>query len=150
MSSTRLKKIPGYEDVPYVGALLRMAHQEARTRLLAALAERGFEDINQAHFGLFQYPPIDGLRPIDLSKRLGMSKQALNHLLGQLEKLGYLERRRAQPNGSATVHLTERGWLVLESNVATMRQLEVDWQRKLGKQRFAELKAMLKELTGVE
>jgi DNA-binding MarR family transcriptional regulator len=150
VSSARLKKIPGYEGAPYVGALLRMAHQEARSRLLAALAERGFEDINQAHFGLFQYPPIDGMRPIDLSKRLGMSKQALNHLLGQLEKFGYIERRRVQPNGSATVHLTERGWLVLESNVATMRQLEADWQRKLGKQRFAELKTTLKELTGVE
>lgn len=149
MSSARLKKIPGAEDIPYIGALLRMAHQEARIRLLAALAARGFEDINQAHFGLFQYPPIDGMRPIDLAKRLAMSKQALNHLLGQLEKLGYLQRRRKQPSGPATVHLTERGWLVLESNVATMRQLEADWQLKLGRQRFAELKAMLKELTGV-
>jgi DNA-binding MarR family transcriptional regulator len=150
MSSARLKKIPGIDEVPYVGALLRMAHQEARTRLLAALAERGFGDINQAHFGLFQYPPIDGMRPIDLAKRLAMSKQALNHLLGQLEKFGYLQRRRELPNGPATVHLTERGWLVLESNVATMRQLETDWQKKLGKQRFADLKGMLKELTGVE
>lgn len=149
MSSARLKKIPGYQDVPYVGALLRMAHQEARTRLLAALAARGLDDINQAHFGLFQYPPIDGMRPIDLAKRLAMSKQALNHLLGQLEKLGYLQRRREQPTGPATVHLTERGWLVLESNVATMRQLEADWQEKLGKRRFSELKATLKELTGV-
>jgi len=145
-----LKKIPGIDEVPYVGALLRMAHQEARTRLLAALAERGFGDINQAHFGLFQYPPIDGMRPIDLAKRLAMSKQALNHLLGQLEKFGYLQRRRELPNGPATVHLTERGWLVLESNVATMRQLETDWQKKLGKQRFADLKGMLKELTGIE
>lgn len=149
MSSARTKKISGLEDVPYVGALLRMAHQEARTRLLAALAARGFGDINQAHFGLFQYPPIDGMRPIDLAKRLAMSKQALNHLLGQLEKLGYLQRRREQSTGPATVHLTERGWLVLESNVATMRQLEADWQAKLGGQRFADLKATLKELTGV-
>ena len=29
---------------------------------------------------------------------------------------------------------------------ATMRQLEADWQRQLGKERFADLKAMLKEL----
>jgi DNA-binding MarR family transcriptional regulator len=148
MSSPRLKRIPGVEEIPYVGALLRMAHQEARTRLLAALAERGFGDINQAHFGLFQYPPIDGMRPVDLAKRLAMSKQALNHLLGQLEKFGYLQRQRDLPNGPATVHLTERGWLVLESNVATMRQLEADWRKRLGKQRFSDLKAMLKELTG--
>jgi DNA-binding MarR family transcriptional regulator len=148
MSSARLKRIPGIEDAPYIGALLRLAHQEAISRLLKALADRGLGDINQAYFGLFQYPPIDGVRPIDLAKRLGMSKQALNHLLGQLEKLGYLQRRHEQPNGQAAVYLTERGWLVVDSNIATMRQLEADWQRKLGKERFADLKAALKELSG--
>jgi DNA-binding MarR family transcriptional regulator len=148
MSSPRLKRIPGLEEVPYIGALLRLAHQEALARLLEALTDRGLGDINQAYFGLFQYPPIDGMRPIELAKRLGISKQALNHLLGQLEKLGYLQRRHEQPNGHAAVYLTERGWLVVESNVATMRQLEADWQRQLGKQRFADLKAALKELTG--
>jgi DNA-binding MarR family transcriptional regulator len=148
MSSARLKRIPGIEGAPYIDALLRLAHQEAISRLLKALADRGLGDINQAYFGLFQYPPIDGMRPIDLAKRLGMSKQALNHLLGQLEKLGYLQRRHEQPNGHAAVYLTERGWLVVESNIATMRQLEADWQRKLGKERFADLKAALKELSG--
>ena len=147
MSSPRLNQIRGIEKVPYIGALLRLAHQEARSRMLQALTERGLRDINQAHFGLFQYPPIDGKRPIDLAKRLGMSKQAVNHLLGQLEKLGYLERRREPREGHTSVYLTERGWLVVESNVATMRQLEADWQRRLGKQRFADLKAALQELT---
>ena len=149
MSSARLKKIPGVENAPYIGALLRMTHQKVMARLLQALADRGLGDINQAYFGLFQYPPIDGMRPIDLAKRLGVSKQALNHLLGQLEKLGYLQRRHEQPNGHAAVYLTERGWLVVESNVATMRRLEADWQQQLGKERFTSLKAALKELTGV-
>lgn len=148
MSSPHLKRIPGIKKVPYIGALLRLAYLEARARMLDALSERGLGDINQAHFGLFQYPPIDGMRPVDLAKRLGMSKQALNHLLGQLERLGYLERRREPGRRHAAVFLTERGWLVLESNVATMRQLEVDWQRQLGRERFADLKAALQELTG--
>jgi hypothetical protein len=38
---------------------------------------------------------------------------------------------------------------VVESNVATMRQLEADRQEKLGKPRFADLNATLKELTEV-
>jgi len=148
MSSARTNKIPGIEQAPYIGALLRLAHQVVRARLLQALAERGLDDINEAYFGLFQYPPIDGMRPTALAKRLGVSKQALNHLLGQLEKLGYVQRRREPTNGHIAVHLTERGWLVVESNVAAIRRLETDWQRLLGKQRFAELKATLKELTG--
>ena len=148
MSSDQLRQIPGIENIPYVGALLRLAHQVARSRLLEALAERGLGDITEAHLGMFQYPPIDGVRPTDLAKRLGASKQAVNHLVGQLEKLGYLQRRREQGNGHTAVHFTERGWLVLESNIATMRQLEADWQRQLGKRRFADLKAALQELTG--
>lgn len=141
-------KIPGVEDAPYIGALLRLAHRQVRSRLLQALAERGLGDINEAYFSLFQYPPIDGMRPAALAKHLGMSKQALNHLLGQLEKLGYLERRREAGDAHTTVHLTDRGWLVVESNVATIRELEAEWSRQLGKRRFADLKAALQELTG--
>jgi hypothetical protein len=40
------------------------------------------DDINPACAALFQYPPIDGMRPSELAKRLGISKQALDHLLG--------------------------------------------------------------------
>ena len=149
MARARRKQIPGIEKSPYIGALLRLAHEEARSRTLRALAERGLGDINQAHERLFHYPPIDGMRPADLAKRLGVSKQALNHLLGQLEKLGYLQRRREQANGHTAVYFTERGWLVLELTIATMRQLEADWQRKLGKQRFADLKEALRKLNGV-
>jgi DNA-binding MarR family transcriptional regulator len=32
------------------------------------------------------------MRPSDLAARLHMSKQALNYLLGELERRGYLER----------------------------------------------------------
>ncbi len=148
MSSTDASRVPGIEQAPYIGALLRLALQTARGRIVQALNEKGLDDINQAYAPLFQYPPIDGMRPSDLAKRLGISKQALNHLLGQVEKLGYVERRAAQGNRGAAVHFTERGWLVLETSVATMQQLEADWQAQIGERRFAELKATLRELTG--
>ena len=128
---------------------MRLAHREVRARLLQALAELGMGDINEAYFSLFQYPPVDGMRPADLAKQLGISKQALNHLLGQLEKLGYLERHRERGDRHTTIHLTERGWRVVESNVATMNKIEEDWQRRLGKRRFADLKTALRELSGI-
>jgi len=148
MSSTQLKKIPGIAEAPYIGALLRLAHQAARSRMLQALAACGLADINEAYSGLFQYPPIDGMRPSALARRLGITKQALNHLLGQLEKLGYLKRRSEGGAGHVVVRYTERGWLVIETNIAAVRQLEADWQRQLGKQRFTSLKEALRELTG--
>jgi DNA-binding MarR family transcriptional regulator len=148
MSSTRLKKIPGSTEAPYIGALLRLAHQVVRARLLGALADRGLTDINEAYWSLFQYPSIDGMRPSALAKRLGISKQALNHLIGQLEKLGYLKRRSEGDAGHVVVRYTERGWRVIETNLVAVRQLEADWQRQLGKRRFTSLKETLRELTG--
>jgi len=149
MSSSLMKKIPGGDQAPYIGALLRLGHRAARARLLEALAERGFGDINEAYFGLFQYPAIDGMRPSALAKQLGISKQALNHLLGRLEKRGYLERRDDKASGHIVIRYTARGWQVFESNIATILQLEAEWQRRLGKPRFAELKQTLRELTGL-
>ena len=92
-------------------------------------------------------PPPDGERPSDLAKRNGVSKQAINYLLGQLEKLGYLERRRDRGESHPRVYLTDRGWEVMESNIAVMLSREADWERQLGKRRFADLKAALYELT---
>jgi len=150
MSSARSKRGPGSQGIPYVSAMLRAAYHERRRRMLEALTERGFDDVNEAHFALFQLPPPDGERPSDLARRNGMSKQAMNHLLGQLEKLGYLERRRERPDSHPTVQLTDRGWRVMESNINTMLELEADWERQLGKRRFAELKAALYDLTKTE
>jgi DNA-binding MarR family transcriptional regulator len=73
-----------------------------------------------------------------------MSKQAMNHLLGQLTELGYVERR-ALPDSERgiAVWLTPRG----EKAVTLMRQtvmaLEAEWKALLGEQRFGELRTAL-------
>jgi DNA-binding MarR family transcriptional regulator len=128
---------------------MRMGLEVARARIFEALADAGLADLNLAHLGLFQYPPIDGQRPSDVAKRLRMSKQALNHVLGQLERLGYLERRADEPTSrQTTLRYTERGWQVLDITIAAMQRLELDWQDQIGKRRFAEFKSTLKDLLG--
>jgi hypothetical protein len=57
--------------------------------------------------------------------------------------------RRLLLLGHTAVYFTERGWRVLDSTIATMRVLDLDWQRKLGKRRFADLREALRELTGL-
>ncbi|CAN7459172.1 MarR family transcriptional regulator [Phenylobacterium sp. LjRoot225] len=128
---------------------MRMGLELARGRILDALADAGLSDISLPHLGLFQYPPIDGARPSDVARRLGVSKQALNHLLGHLESCGYLERRSEPASRQTTIHYTERGWQILDVTIEAMQRLEADWRSQIGEQRFAELKASMKELTGV-
>lgn len=132
-----------------MGALLRLAWQSVRERLLISLAERGFGDINQTHLAVFQYPPPDGVRATDLAHRAPMTKQAMNYLLLQLETLGYVERRPG-PNGTRRlVYLTPRGWQVTQTIWATLRQLQAEWALSLGPRRFDEFLATLKELAGL-
>src|SRR5215468_7294371 len=78
---------------PLLGALLRMAFETVRLRMLGSLHEHGFDDLDAPHLNVLQYPGPDGMRPSELAARLGISKQALNYLLGELDRMGYLERR---------------------------------------------------------
>src|SRR3954453_5653716 len=85
-----------------------------RHRQLEGLHARGFTDLHPAHLTVFQYPGPQDVRPLDLARRTRMSKQAMNHLLGQLERLGYVTRRAdpedhryprvgVTPRGDATI-----------------------------------------------
>jgi DNA-binding MarR family transcriptional regulator len=144
--------IPGtaaelYREGPYVGALLRMTNLVSRERSLRMLAERGFTDLNQALLSGFFWPPPDGMRPIDLAEQANMTKQAMNYLIGELEKLGYMERRGDKAGGRRLVYLTRRGWQVFEAIWTAQRQLQKEWAAKLGKKRFDEFMATLRQLS---
>src|SRR5881397_133078 len=78
---------------PPIGTMMRLTYQMGRRRQLDALMERGFTDLNPSLLNVFAYPPPDGVRPSELAERTHMTKQAMNYLLGQLEALGYVERR---------------------------------------------------------
>src|ERR1044072_5015892 len=101
---------PASPPPPLLGALLRIPLEVIQGRMLTRLAEHGFDDLVLAHLAVLRYPGPDGKRPSDLAAEANMSKQAMNYLLGQLEALGYLERR-ADPEDlrSKRVYLTERG-----------------------------------------
>jgi DNA-binding MarR family transcriptional regulator len=132
---------------PLIGALLRMPWEAVQQRMLELLHERGFDDLDAAHLNVFQYPGPQGARPSELAAQLRISKQALNYLLGELERLGYLERR-PDPDDlrSRRIVLTPRGTdaiLVIREAVAEM---ETIWSDRLGAKRFGQLRDLLVEL----
>jgi DNA-binding MarR family transcriptional regulator len=121
---------------PYVGALLRLCWLRVRARMHDAIRANGFTDLQEAHFAVFSYPLPDGVRPSDLARQLRMSRQATNYLVGQMEALGYLERR-VGPHGKRTlVYLTERGWRVAHVIYACLRELQTQWAEEAGRERF--------------
>ena len=133
---------------PLIGALLRMPLELVRHRMLERLHEHGFDDLDAPHLNVLQYPGPQGARPSELAARLRISKQALNYLLGQLERLDYLERvRDAHDLRSRRIALTTRGHEAIRVIRDAVAEVEADWAEQLGADRFAQLRALLLELS---
>jgi DNA-binding MarR family transcriptional regulator len=132
---------------PLIGALLRIPWEAVQRHMLERLHERGFDDLDAAHVNVFQYPGPQGARPTELATRLRISKQALNYLLGELERLDYLERR-PDPDDlrSKRVALTRRGTSAVAVIREAVAEVETAWAQQLGPERFAELRNLLLEL----
>lgn len=135
---------------PLIGALLRMPLETVRRRMLESLHAQGFDDLDAHHLDVFQYPGPDNMRPSDLAARLQISKQALNYKLGELERLGYLERRSDPEDGrSRRIALTRRGRETIPVIREAVRGTEREWAAKLGRKRFAQLRELLLALNDV-
>jgi DNA-binding MarR family transcriptional regulator len=133
-------------DDPLIGARLRFALTVVEERIEQALRDKGFADLNRAHFKVLRFPPPENERPIDLAQRAGMTKQAMNYLLAQLEQMGYVQRVAEGGSSSRLVSLTEKGWKVAKAQRATVRAVEKEWSDLVGEKRFQALGAVLDEL----
>jgi DNA-binding MarR family transcriptional regulator len=124
-----------------------MPWEAVQKHMLERLHERGFDDLDAAHLNVFQYPGPEGARPSELAARLRISKQALNYQLGELERLGYL-KRRADPDDlrSKRVVLTRRGTSAVRVIREAVGDVEADWAKQLGPERFAQLRGLLVDL----
>jgi DNA-binding MarR family transcriptional regulator len=124
-----------------------MPWEAVQERMLERLHTEGCADFDASYLTVLQYPGPQGLRPADLADRLRISKQALNHLLGQLERRGYLTREAHPEDGrSKRILLTARGvkaGLIIRDAVTEM---EDAWAERLGPERFAQLRTLLQEL----
>jgi DNA-binding MarR family transcriptional regulator len=136
---------------PLIGALLRAPVDAIRTRMLAGLHDAGFTDLVPAHFAVLRYPGPENRRPADCAAEAGMTKQAMNYLLGQLERLGYLTRQHdREDQRSKRIHLTKRGFAAAQNIRQTVRQIETELQRELGPNQFAQLRQLLTQLNATD
>jgi DNA-binding MarR family transcriptional regulator len=128
---------------PFVGALLRLCWQRVKTHLYEAVRLQGFDDLQETHFAVFSYPLPDDVRLSQLARQHRMSRQAANYLVGQLEELGYLERRPAPGSTRRHIFLTERGMLVAQTIYAALRELQQRWADEVGPERFGDFTSVL-------
>jgi DNA-binding MarR family transcriptional regulator len=121
-----------------------------QARMLGALHDRGFDDLVAAHLVILRYPGPQGRRPSEIAAGSGHTKQATNYLLGQLERLGYLERDDDPDDRRARrVYLAPRGVEAATVMREAVAEVEREWAGQLGPGDFEQLRSLLSRLAGI-
>lgn len=129
---------------PTIGALLRMAWTRFRRHMFESVRAAGYDDLQPVHVNLFRYPTIAGLRPGQLAEEAGLSKQAINDLLRQLEAMGYITLEPDPADRRARrIVLTPRGGELMECVRAAAYRIAEDWARAVGEERFEAVRRTL-------
>jgi DNA-binding MarR family transcriptional regulator len=138
------KSLPVKTKDILIGALLRAPAHAIHRRIIQELNAAGFDELRLPHIAVFQFPGPDGVRPLALAERAGVSKQAMNQLLRSLESLGYVARSDAPEQGrTRIVRFTKRGHAAYSKIYEILCDIESEWAAELGTKRFAELKKLL-------
>ena len=128
-------------------ALLRLASEVGQAALYERLEAIGYQELRPAHFRLLRYPGLDGVRPTELAQRWSMSKQAVNPLINDLERWGYLQRRPDPTDQRGRVlSLTDRGRELMTTIKELHAEIESDWQAQIGQRRYQTLRRALRDI----
>lgn len=112
-----------------------------------ANAPDGVPRLQAAQARLLDLIPPQGGRATDLSQRLGVSKQGLGPLVTQLANRGYVEVTQDPGDRRARViRRTPDGDRVRQQLRDLLAEVEDQWRRDVGSDRYATFRAVLAEL----
>lgn len=147
--SSRPRRVPRPAPPLPIGALFRFGLQEIRERIAAGVREAGFDDVRPTHVTLFRWPGPDGRRPSEVAADVHISKQRVNDLLRDLERLGYLSLELDSNDSRARIiRLTKRGRRLHKTAVGIHARIETEWSQAVGQQRYRQVRRALDDLIG--
>ena len=128
-----------------LGQVLMKTARLLDEQALARVRERTQHDIRPAHTALFPHIDLEGTRLTEIARRMGMSKQAVGQLVGELEEMGALERVPDPTDGRAKlVRFASRdGRLVLFDGLEVLTEFEGELRERLGDARIDALQEHL-------
>ncbi len=132
---------------PHPAVWMFVATRHVEMRVVAALAEAGFDDVTLAQGRVMARVGPNGTRLTDLATAAQITKQSAGFLVDQLEQAGYAERRPDPTDARARlVCIGERGQQALVVARRVERQIEREWERHLGRDRMRQLREILDDL----
>lgn len=127
------------------------ALRETDRRVERRLLRLGYADVRTGHLALLLHLDRNGARGADLARRAGITKQSMGELVRELERLDYVERQADPRDGRARLVLpTGRGLMLVAHARQAVSEVEADAARRLGAERLAGLRRILRELAEPE
>ena len=110
-----------------------------QAELYRRLGEAGLEGLRVPHTHVSAYIKADGSRLSDLARMARMTVPAMLELVDDLERLGYAERRPDPSDRRAKlIILTDKGWAAMRTGQRIIADLENEYAKALGRNRFEE------------
>ena len=128
---------------PLIGALVRMPANAVVARILADLHEVDYTGLVPAHLAVLSTGTRRTAVASELAAEAGMTKQAMNYLLGQMQQLGYLTpatTTRRTSASSASPH--QRGHAAARAIRKASPGIEDHLEKQLGPAEFARLREL--------
>jgi len=146
-----MRRVVDAEWKPTVPALVNLVAASGVPHLRAAFAAAGLDGIRPAQAVALVPLAAGGLHASDLADRLRVSRQAVAQAIAALERHGYITRVPDPVDARARIiELTPRGRQALRVMRSNALDLEMRWERVLGRQRLGELRETLQVLLSSE
>lgn len=131
----------------HIGQLLTQLTRLFQTELFERLVAAGLEDARVSHTHVTAYIKADGSRLTELAAQARMTLPAMSELVDDLQRIGIVERRPDPSDGRAKlICLTDAGWEAMRTARRVIAEIEADYARRLGPERFENAAQTLDEL----
>jgi DNA-binding MarR family transcriptional regulator len=135
------------DDEQNLGLLCYYPARAMETRVFAALAAAGFDDLSLAQGRIFARIGPSGTRVTELAQQAGVTKQTAGFLVDQLERTGYVRRVPDASDARARlVQIAARGAAAIEVARAVEAEVEAEWTAHLGTRATLQLRRALTRL----
>jgi DNA-binding MarR family transcriptional regulator len=129
--------------------LLRLAQRSQERAMMDRVARAGLDMLRPGHMTVLRVldPGEAGMRLSDLARDADVTRQAIQQIVGDLERLGIVESVADARDGRARrVRYTPWGQAGYERCMAEFDALERETAERLGPRRLQALKAALRDL----
>ena len=129
-----------------IGRLLLDAFKWFDESLLVSLKEQGWPEISHSQSVVMAYLDSDGIRISELARRLGISRQAAQKSVSELEIAKLVKTEIDPTNLSAkTVVLTTQGKAIVTAALATFSEIEQQLSERVGVPDVAKMRITLEK-----